>query len=896
MELEPGVALGRYRVERRIGQGGMGVVWKAVDTSLGRAVAIKLLPDALSRDLESTARLEREARLLAALNHPLIAAIHGLERAGDVLFLVMEFVEGESLAERRSRGPMPPDEVSALASQLAEGLEAAHERGIVHRDLKPANVQMRPDGTIKILDFGLARSVDSGAEASIAGAAAADSPTISAMLTGPNVILGTAPYLSPEQARGRAVDKRTDVWAYGVVVFEMLTGRALFAGETVSDTVAAVLRQEIDWSALPAETPRRLVSLLRRCLEREPRNRLRDIGEARIALAGAGNGWDAAGPEAGSPATTARRGAGWRRLAPVAAGVVVGAVLVFAAMRLSSPDRPADPARKFVLSIPGSGPISEAVIAPDGSAAAYVRSDSLWVAEFGRTTPSFLVAGRGLSAPAWSPDSRVIAYVVGTRILAVDVADGTSRTLAETGTEFVPGAGLAWSDAGVIVASQATPVGLLELPEGGGEVEVAVPVDTTQEGDFHDPRPLPGGRGTLAVVHRKGRGADTLVLFARGKRTVLLQLDGQTIARPSYSPSGHLVFERRTEPVGVWAVPFSLQRLRTTGKPFLVVAQATNPSVARDGTLLYVAKEQTTTQFAWVDRTGRILDRVGQARPDNGLNFRLAPDDSRIAATFGVEAEADLWLIDTRRGTHQRLTFDAGFEAAPDWSPGGNSIVYQATGHLTDRRRWRVLMRAADGSGVADTLSSGGYVLPSFTPDGTSLIMTKLVPEGTSTLERIVLYGDRTPTVLVGGEGTRYGWRVSPDGRYVAYVDHASGQPEVYLRRFPEGEGRWQVSASGGRWPRWSRSGERLYFVQGETVMETEVTLAGSPALSAPRALFTRRSVGRSGPFDWTPHFDVSRDGQRFLILVPGADESGTNDLVVAQNWSSAFRSLPGQR
>ncbi len=892
-ELEPGTTLGHYRLESRLGQGGMGVVWKALDTTLGRSVAIKLLPEALARDPERIARLEREARLLASLNHPRIAAIYGIESAGDVRFLVMELVAGETLASRLASGPLAVPEALAAALQIATALEAAHERGIVHRDLKPQNVQVDPDGDVKLLDFGLARAFES--DAAGADPATAESPTISARMTGADVILGTAAYMSPEQARGRTVDRRADIWAFGVLLFEMLTGRQLFEGETVTDTLASVLRMDIPWQRLPVGTPSALVGLIRRCLERDARQRLRDIGEARIAIesmrAGAQGDPDVPGAGVRGITATARRDGLRRALLPLAAGLVGGALVAFLAGRAFTPAAPLEAVRKFKLPTTSMAAISEAAIAPDGSAAAYVIGDTLWVAEFTRTTPRLLVVGRGLHAAAWSPDSRAIAYILGTRILSLDIADGTSRTLAETGREFMGGSGMAWSDGGTLIASHASGDGLFEVPEGGGEPQVAVPIDSTQEGDFHDPEPLPGGRGTLAVVHRRKGGVDTIGLFARGKRSVLLRLENQALAHPCYSPSGHLVFERQTAPLGIWAVPFSLAGARTTGKPFLVVANGKSPSVARDGTLLYLSGgEATITQFAWVDRDGKELNRIGQALPRNNLAFGLSSDERRIAASYGDEKNSDIWIIDTGRATHNRLTFDVSFKLQPRWSPSGDRIVYQSTNRVpTDPLGWHCLSRASEGSGDIDTVSGPGRAMPSFTPDGKGVVMVAVGGSGLRAVELVALAGDRTPVLVAGGTGQTYGAEVSPDGRYLAYVDHASGQPEIYLTRFPTGEGRWQISARGGLWPRWSKRGDRLYFVQDEDVMETELTLGESPSLGNPRRLFSRRVVGRFGPFNWTPQFAVSQDGQRFLILVPGGGESGTDGVVVAQNWFSEF-------
>jgi len=908
MSFTPGTTIGHYRLAEIIGEGGMGVVWRAHDTSLGRDVAIKVLPDLLARDPERLARFEREAKLLASLNHPGIAAIYGLHQEGAVRCLVMELAEGVTLAQRIDRGVLPLEEVLRIALAVAEALESAHERGIIHRDLKPANIMISGDpggsntraGRVKLLDFGLAKAFegDGGAASS---PNVTQSPTITAAMTGANVILGTAAYMSPEQARGQTADRRADVWSFGVVLFEMLTGQRLFAGETVSDTLASVLKVEPDWGALPADLPPRVRTLLRRCLDRDRNRRLRDIGEARITLedelgrapdthlaaALASGAIPAASALAGAPAGSLRR---WL---VVAGAALAGGVLVFAAMRLLAPGREAAaPLRKLTLGNPGKEERpSNPVVSPDGRAVAYLTPSHIVVREFhALETRTFPVEGP-VGDLFWSPDGRSLGYVVRSRLTRVDALSGQQQAVCEAKGSFAGGSGGSWGPDGTILYSQADTQGLFEVSERGGDPRVVLATDSTREGDFHDPFLLPRGRGVIFVPHRRVGTFEAIELWANGKRKELVRLEGQTLSNPVYSPTGHIVFHRTPTNSGVWAVPFSLDRLEVTGEPFLVASLGTSPSVANDGTLVYLEGSAVEAlRLTWNDREGREVADGGSVTLGAGYAFpALAPDGRRGCVEVYDGEEADLWLFDIARGARTRLTFGKGREELPAWAPSGDAIVYhvrhEGSNELASMRVMRV---AADGSGPPDTLAIG--FVPTVTPDGRYVLYSKYLSGSDWDLAYRPMAGDRSQEArLLTAPGLQFNARVSPDGRYVAYVSNESGQFEIFLTRFPGGEGRWQLSVGGGEWPRWSRRGERLYYVRGDDIMSVDVTLGASPTIGTPKVLFSRTGLGMPIIGGFAAGFDVTGDGERFLFFRDPKLAPTEQEVVVVQKWFVEF-------
>jgi len=888
VSLTPGASLAHYTLAEKIGEGGMGVVWRAHDTTLGRDVAIKVLPEAFAADAERLARFEREARLLASLNHPHIAAVYGFHAERGVRFLAMELAEGESLAERLRRGPVPVAEAITTARQLADALEAAHERGIIHRDLKPGNVMLAPGGTVKVLDFGLAKALE-GDRGPASNPNLSQSPTITAAMTSAHVILGTAAYMSPEQARGQAADKRADVWAFGVIVFEMLTGRQLFTGDTVSDTLAGVLRADPDWHALPQETPARVRRLIERCLTRDVRQRLRDIGEARIALDSLSSG--GADPVTPAGAAAAGKSSPLRPLLFGAGGVALG-VLAMIALGTFGPRPDRLPLRRFVIATPDSASSAprEPVISPDGDAVAYIAGSTLWLRELDAVEPRALETMNGIAHPFWSPDSRQIGFISGSRVMKVDVRGGEAQLVSDVRKPFTNGSGACWRDDDIIVASRAEDDGVFAIPARGGDPRQVLATDTTAEGDFHEPSALPGSRGVVYVVHRK-QGVDTIELFAGGKRRVLLRLEGQSIRHPRYSATGHILFYRSPQNTGVWALPFDINRMRVTGEPFLVSAGDTYPSISRDGTLvMQTGRGASLRQLEWVDRQGNVLSTIGD--PEEGLDLltgpALSPDGRRVVISQSGEGdEADLWIYDTARGTKTRLTFERGNEQYPTWTPDASRIVYVGSEtSCASPDCFHLLVRSADGTGTPDTIATAFHALVG--PDGRTIVCT-IGGRGLVDLATVPLEHAGTVRSVGPEDEVQLAGPVSPDGRFVAYTSFESGRSEVYLRRFPSWGGKWQVSVSGGNCPRWNGTGDRLFYVHGDEFYEVEVSGQDSPVLGRPHRLFTLTPSGRTWR-DLSAYFDVTKDGQRFVIVRPvGGPVTGAN-VIAVQNWIAEFR------
>jgi serine/threonine-protein kinase len=706
--------------------------------------------------------------------------------------------------------------------------------------------------------------------------------------------------MSPEQARGQAADRRADVWSFGVVLFEMLSGRQLFGGETVSDSLASVLKTEIDWSELPAGLPPRVRTLLARCLDRDRNRRLRDIGEARIMLGdelrGAADTHIAAALRSGAfPATAtpvpARSGA--RSGLMVAGALLMGAVLALGAGRLFGPPAPGGaPLRKLAIGVgKESERVTTPVIAPDGHAIAYLTPTHIVVRELGALETRRFPIHEGVEDLFWSPDGRSLAYIVRSRMYRVDAQSGQQQVVCEARGSFAQGSGGSWGPDGTILFTQADQRGFFEVSERGGDPRQVLPADSTREGDFHDPFLLPGKRGVLFVPHRIQDAFATIELWAKGERKVLVNLEGQTLASPVYSPTGHILFRRSPTNSGIWAVPFSLDRLEATGEAFLAGPAGTAPSVSSDGTLVYQeGSVATALRLTWNDSEGREVADAGALAFQLGYTFpALAPDGQRATASIHDDENPDLWVFDISRGTRTRLTFGAGREEFPVWTPAGDAVIYhvrpEGSSALSTLRLVRV---AADGTGRPDTLGIGA--IPTVSPDGRYAAYSKVLGPGEWDLAYRPLEGDRSQEgVLVRATGTQVDPRVAPGGAYVAYASDESGRGEVYLTRFPSGEGRWQVSVGGGMWPRWSRRGDRVFYAKDNDIMAVDVTLGTSPALGTPRLVFTRPALSVPTLVSWPPGFDVTGDGERFLYfrdLLTGVTEQ---DVIVVQNWYSEF-------
>ena len=895
-----GKTLAHYEITALVGRGGMGEVYRARDTKLGREVALKIIPRELSGDRERAARFAREARTLASLHHPNVASIFGFEEVDGVQFLVMELVEGEDLSVLLARERMATDDALRIALQLAKGMEVAHGKGIVHRDLKPANVKVGADGTVKILDFGLARAYVGDA---IDGGDPDHSPTITAAMTGAGVILGTAAYMSPEQARGRPTDNRADIWAFGVILFETLSGERLFAGETISDTLASVLKTEVDWSLLPADLPPRVRALLVRCLDRDRNRRLRDVGEARITLedelSGAPDVYLESALHSGLiPVThTASTGSRIRRTwLAVATAAIVGVLLGLVGSQVVPTSRSVEiPVRKLALaSSTGDDTYSLPVISPDGRAVAYLTSTHIVVREMNaRETRTFAVDEMPLDL-FWSPDGRSLAYVGRNRIVRLDALSGQRQVVCEARGRFGGGSGGTWGDDGTIVFTQADTLGFFRVSERGGDPRQILAIDASVEQDFHDPYHLPGGRGLLFAPHRLGQDFSSIDLWTEDGRKNLITLEGQTLANPVYSPTGHVLFRRSPTNPGIWAVPFSLERLEVTGEPFLAAPRGSAPSIANDGTLVYLdGTSAASLRLTWNDASGREIASAGEIRFGAGYTFPASDFTARLAcASVDEETNPDLWVFDRSRDSRSRLTFGEGREEWPVWTPSGDAVLYhiRPTGYA-GIDSMRVLRIPADGTGRPDTLAVG--FIPAVSPDG-QFFTVSMPPASGGWLQADLgfapLTGERLPTTrLAEASGLQMDGQIAPGGAYVAYASDESGRFEVYLTRFPSGQGRWQVSTDGGLWSRWNARGDRLYYARENDIMAVDVALGDVPILGRPELLVSRSPLSITTVAAWAPGFDVRGDGDQFLYFRDVGTGATEREIVVVQNWYGEF-------
>ena len=880
MPLTAGARIGSYEVLGSLGAGGMGEVYRARDTRLDRHVAIKILPETLAGDPDRAARFEREAKTLAALNHPQIAHVYGLEREGSVSALVMELVEGEDLAHRIARGPIPLEETLPIARQIAEALEAAHENGIIHRDLKPANIKVRPDGTVKVLDFGLAKMLAPLQADALSGATGHDlnplnSPTLTSPLTAHGLILGTAAYMSPEQARGRPVDRRTDIWAFGVLLYEMLTGQRAFPGTDVSETLAAVLRDVPSLEKLPAATPAVVRGLLRRCLDRDPHTRLRDIGEARVILSGGSTGSESVTADA--------QARSWRVWLALAAGVALGAVIVLV------PDRDPGPmpsVRKLPISVPGLDLTQDKppVISPDGQRIVYSANGSLWVRELSRLEAQSLPNTEGASGMFWSPDNTRIGFIQSGRLRTLTLAGGQPTNVAALPGPPCGEPGGLWESSGRILLSlSCNTFPLFGVSDMGGNLGPVFDVEKPAERDVHQIAALPGTRAVVLALDRANAGVDTLIAWDGTARKTILQIPNERLASPAYSPTGHLLYQRTSTNPGVWAVPFSPDRLEVTGEPFLVAAGMAAPSVSRDGTLLVVPLTGTgENQLAWIDRTGRIDVRIDEVHP-RVEEPRLSPDGMRVAFSItGPEGGRNIWIRNLADERRTRLTSGPVLKWRPVWSPDGKYVYYDVE---QPGRAGRIERQSSAGGGTPETIVDGGNSA-AISPDGRWLVYISGYGPSGRKLMKARLDGDRTPSPLFDTPGRPAYPAVSPDQRFIAYVIEEAGSDDgIYVSRFPDGNGQWHLDTDRrGFRPRWSAKGDRLFFTRGNELWQIDVQLGEQPVFGRPVRLFAGMD-NRSWPSNYG--FDVAADG-RFL-LVANVVQTAPPVMTLIDNWFLEF-------
>jgi serine/threonine protein kinase len=863
MPLSAGDQLGPYEILCALGAGGMGEVYRARDARLGREVAIKVLPAAFSQDAGRMARFEREAQVLASLNHPNIAAIYGIEQDA----IVMELVVGEDL-----RGPVAVDAAIEIARQIAAGLEAAHEKGIVHRDLKPANIKVTPEGTVKLLDFGLAKATE---ESSVSAAAATQSPTLSMAMTQAGMILGTAAYMSPEQARGKPVDRRADIWAFGVVLYELLTGATLFGGgETVSDSLAAVITKHPDWTTLPRETPAYLRRLLERCLRKDPKLRLRDIGEARIALQ---EGEVALEPVAMVPATPQRH---WLPWLLAAVGLSAGIASLVVATTRSSPH---DAVKIiFPLTMPEGitewgGPSNpNAVPSPDGRSIVFVgrsgdQKMSLWVRPMASSTAHRLDKTEEAFLPFWSPDSRFIGYFAENKLKKIPAAGGSPVTLCNiTGDSQSDPYGGTWNASGEIVFSTGLGSPLMRVPAGGGAAVPVTTLDQTVGEVGHGwPQFLPDGRHLLyyAANRDSAKRATYVQELGSSARTLIMH----NPLRAEWSQPGCLLFNRDG---ALFAQRMDPKKYQLTGEPELVVDEVNSNASSRaahsvSGNVLVYRRGSTTRSgpLTWYARDGKLLGVVG--KPGEFRSVLLAPDEKSVAADIAIGDRTDVWIMDLGTGVLGRMTNDGGNYAAA-WSPDSRRLA------INKANEGVLVLDVASGRTMP--IGKGLYAID-WSPDNRWILCGDA---GSERLLAVMPDGSAQPRTLAEMNGARSSFRLSPDGKLVTYTAGPRPSQHVFVASFPSFAEKRQISQDVGTQPIWRKDGREIFFRSKDgAVMSVEIKSGSRIEAGLPKALFTY-GAGLVGVT-----FSPAADGKRFLVK---DSESDTQKIMIVVNWAAELK------
>jgi serine/threonine protein kinase len=868
---EIGQTVSHYKIVEKIGQGGMGEVYLADDTTLDRKVALKFLPEAFTSDLERMARFEREAKLLASLNHPNIAGIYGLEQDGGNRFLVLEYVEGETLQAKLSKGALPLEDALALIRQIAEGLEAAHEKGIIHRDLKPSNVMITAEEKVKILDFGLAKALADETQT----IDPADSPTITDAMTRPGVVLGTAAYMSPEQAKGKSVDKRADIWAFACILYECLTGKKVFEGETVTETLAAVIRGEPDWDALPTTAPQNIRFVLHKCLEKERGGRFRDAADLRILMQESF--------EIGKATITEIKQHAWLAwsisIIFLAGMLVLGALLIF-----QTPEEA--PEMRLQVVTPPTSELTSFAISPDGRRLVFVAQNGdrqmLWLRSLDAEAPQPLPGTEGAINPFWKPDSNAVGFFADSKLKRIDISGGNLQELASVHGGY----GGAWNRDGVIVFAPSYARPLYRIPDSGGDPVEITQLDKPRQIGHVNPQFMPDGQHLIFLSVGQDQGIYFTSLDSSEIKRVI-GLDSEAY----YTQPGYLIFVRQDTLV---AQPFDALRGDLSGDPIPIAdspIQNTETlqigfSASESGLLAYRTGSGARRRLAWFDRAGKELGTLGPVDENNLLNPELSPDGKHVLVSRAVQGNNDVFLID-ERGILTRITSDSNYDGYPIFSDDGKRIFF-----CSSRKGFVDLYEIpSDNSGnaelILDSPPINKYIYDCST-DGQFLIYSQNHPETTGRdLYVYPLSGEEKPSVFLDTENNERDARFSPDGKWVAYESDETGQYEVYVKKFPSGSRR-KISNNGGFDPRWHPEGQELFYISPEgKMMAVSINLSDqTPDPDKPVELFHPNIVQVQVPEK--AQYAVASNG-RFLINIE-VMESTPSPITIVTNWDRSLK------
>jgi eukaryotic-like serine/threonine-protein kinase len=890
VSLTIGTKIGPYEIRSPLGEGGMGVVFRAHDTKLGRDVAIKALPDVFANDPDRLARLEREAQVLASLNHANIAHIYGLEESFETRYIVMELIEGETLAEILKRGPLPGDEALRIARQILEALEAAHEKGIVHRDLKPGNVMVLPDGNVKVLDFGLAKAFD-GAPS---GATLSHSPTLSMAATQAGIILGTAAYMSPEQAKGFSADVRSDLFSFGCVLFEMLTGSQAFQGETSAEVLASVLVRDPDFKLLPSNLNPRLYDVLRRCLEKNLKRRWHAAADLRIELENLATDIFRK-PETTQPVAPAERSR--KKLAWTVAAIatlLAATVPAFLYVRPSQP-RADSSTMRFEIETPLSG--GSVVVSPDGKrlvSNVTEKGNVLWVRSLEHLNPQILQGTEGGTSPFWSPDARFIAFFSAGKLKKVDLLGAPPQTLCDAAAT----GGGTWNRDGVILLSDARGP-IRRVDASGGPAQPVTDLDKSRDETAHlRPYFLPDGRHFLFLA--TSTKPENTAIFAGSldskERKQLVSSNAMAV----FAPPHYLLFLRQAT---LMTQEFDPDRLELRGDPFPVAEQVgiggtpglASFSASENGVLAYRlgGGGGNWTQFSIVDRTGKFIESLGA--PASYRNAVISPDQQLIAFNRTDPDDLDLWVQDLVRGTTSRFTFDPGIDDFPLWSPDGTRIVFSSN---RDGGVFNLYEKPSGGTGQEQLLlkTAQSKMATDWSRDGHYIIYSEADPKTGTDIWILPTFGDKKPSEFLRTPFNEFQARFSPDGRWVAYRSNESGRPEVYVQSFPQAGSKWQISTEGGVQPQWRPDGKELFYLSpaaNPQFMVVDILTKPSDAVfkaGAPKKLFVINMTNPGGP-GARNNYEVMEDGKRFLLNArPAATLDNRSAITVVLNWAAGLK------